>query len=148
MGFTPGGGTLYLCATPIGNMEDITLRTLNCLKQADYIAVENMERSSKLLHYYGIKKPLISYREENRQRKNKEIIDRIKEGAVIALITDAGMPGISDPGFNLLDLMVEEGLSFSVLPGASAALTARLLSGYPSQKFVFWGFLSRKKKKR
>lgn len=148
MGFTPEKGMLYLCATPIGNMEDITLRTLDCLKQADYIAVESIERSSKLLYHYGIKKPLISYREENRERKNKEIIGKIKEGAVIALITDAGMPGISDPGFNLLNLMVEKGLSFTIVPGPSAALTALLLSGYFSYRFVFWGFLNRKKKKR
>lgn len=148
MDIAPGEGILYLCATPIGNMEDVTLRTLNCLKQADYIAVENIKRSNKLLRYYGLKKTLISYREENRDKKSREILTRIKQGAVIALITDAGMPAISDPGSNLLKMMVEEGLPFSVLPGPSAAFTALLLSGYSTQRFVFWGFLSRKKKKR
>lgn len=142
------GGTLYLCATPIGNLEDITLRALRCLQEADLIAVENPSRSRKLLHHYGIKKPLLPYREENREKAGREIVERLKSGQVVALITDAGMPAVSDPGHNLLRLLLAEGLSFSMVPGPSAAMAALILSGYTAVKFVFWGFLNRKKSER
>lgn len=141
-------GMLYFCATPIGNLGDITLRALQCLKEADLIAVESVERSRKLLHYYGIKAPLLSYREANRERKGKEILARLKAGASIVLITDAGMPSISDPGFSLARLLLAEKVPFTVLPGPSAVLTALVYSGYSTKRFVFWGFLSRKKKER
>jgi 16S rRNA (cytidine1402-2'-O)-methyltransferase len=144
----PEKGVLYLCATPIGNLGDITLRALQCLREAELIAVESVRRSRKLLHYYGIRAPLISYREANRERKGREILDRVKQGARVALITDAGMPAISDPGSHLVRMLLAEKVPFTVLPGPSAALTALVLSGYSIERFVFWGFLSRKKKER
>lgn len=136
-------GTLYICATPIGNLKDITLRALEYLKEADYIAVENIDRSRKLFHYYGIKTPLISFRESNRDKKSAEIIQKLKDDARIVLISDAGMPLISDPGRYLLNRLLEEGIPYTVLPGPSAVLTALVISGFPGDKFVFWGFLSR-----
>lgn len=139
------GGTLYLCATPIGNLRDITLRVLDCLKCADLIAAENPGHTQKLLHYYGIRTRLISYRESNREKKSREIIARLREGAIVALLSDAGMPGISDPGSYLIRMLIKEGIPYTVLPGASAVLTALVNSAYPGAKFVFWGFLSRKK---
>lgn len=144
----PSKGVLYLCATPIGNLGDITLRALQCLKGADLIAVESVRRSRKLLHYYGIKAPLLSYREANREKTGLEILNRVKQGARVALITDAGMPVLSDPGSHLVGLFLAAKVPFTVLPGPSAALTALVLSGYAAEKFVFWGFLSRKKKER
>lgn len=136
-------GILYICATPIGNLKDITLRALEYLKEADYIAVENINRSRKLFHHYGIKTPLISFRESNRDKKSAEILQKLKDDARIVLISDAGMPLISDPGRYLLNRLLEEGIPFTVLPGPSAVLTALIISGYPGDKFVFWGFLSR-----
>lgn len=144
----PQKGVLYLCATPIGNLGDITLRTLQCLQEAALIAVESVRRSRKLLHYYGIKAPLISYREANREKAGREILNKVKQGAKVALITDAGMPVISDPGSHLVRLFLTAGAPFTVLPGPSAALTALVLAGFPAEKFVFWGFLSRQKKER
>lgn len=141
-------GLLYLCATPIGNLKDITLRALECMESADYIAVENIDRSRKLFTHYGIKTPLLTFRESNREKKGKEILDLVKEGACIVLVTDAGLPAISDPGFTLVEMAVNEGVPFTVLPGPSAALTALLMSGFSSHRFVFWGFLSRKKSER
>ncbi len=141
-------GLLYLAATPIGNLQDITLRVLECLKAADYIAVENVSRSRKLLAHYGIKKSLLVFRESNRERRGREILERVKAGASIVLITDAGLPAISDPGNSLLEMAVRENIPLTVLPGPSAALTALLLSGFPSRRFVYWGFLSTKKKQR
>ncbi len=141
-------GLLYLCATPIGNLKDITLRALECMESADYIAVENVNRSRKLLTHFGIKTPLLSFRESNRERKGREILNRVKKGAVVVLITDAGLPGISDPGFALVEMAVNEGVPFTILPGPSAVLTALLISGFSPHRFVFWGFLSGKKKER
>lgn len=138
-------GMLYLCATPIGNMKDITLRALECLKEADLVAAENAERSRKLLIHYGIKATLLTYRESNRKRAGREILSRVREGYRVVLLSDAGMPAISDPGYHLVKLALEENIPFTVLPGPSAALTALLLSGYPARRFVFWGYLSRKK---
>ncbi len=138
-------GVLYFCATPIGNLQDITLRALECLKTADLIAVENIDHSRKLLSYYGITAPLISYRESNKWKKGRIILEKLKQGAIIVLISDAGMPAISDPGRDLIAQLVEEKVPFTVLPGPSAVLTALILSGYSAGKFVFWGFLSRKK---
>ncbi|NMB36248.1 MAG: rRNA (cytidine-2'-O-)-methyltransferase, partial [Firmicutes bacterium] len=125
---------LYFCATPIGNLGDITRRVLQCLKEADLIAVESVKHSRKLLHYYEIRKPLISYREANREHKGREILARLKAGAKIALITDAGMPSISDPGFPLARLLLAENVPFTVLPGPSAVLTALVHSGYPADR--------------
>ena len=141
-------GTLYLCATPIGNLQDITLRVISCLKSADLIAAENPEHTKKLLHYFGIKAPLTSYREANREKKSRLIINRLKEGARVALLSDAGTPGISDPGFYLIRMLIEENIPYTVLPGASAVLAALVSAAYPGVKFVFWGFLNRKKNLR
>lgn len=141
-------GVLYLCATPIGNLRDITLRVLDCLESADLIAAENPRHTQKLLNYYGIKAPLTSYREANREKKSRDIVNKLKEGARVVLLSDAGMPGISDPGSYLLRKLIEEEIPYTVLPGASAVLTALVNSAYPGVKFVFWGFLSRKKSRR
>ncbi len=124
----------------------MTLRAIDCLRSADVIAVENPKRSLKLLSHYGIKAPLLVYREANREKKSREIVARLKEGATVAFITDAGMPAVSDPGIHLVKLLQEENLPYTVVPGPSAALTALLISGYPARRFVFWGYLSRKKK--
>jgi len=141
-------GMLYLCATPIGNLGDITLRVLDCLKCADLIAAENPEHTRKLLNYYNIKAPLTAYREANREKKSREIIARLREGAMVALLSDAGMPGISDPGFYLINMLREKEIPYTVLPGSSAVLTALVNSAYPGVKFVFWGFLNRRKSLR
>ncbi|MEW5919429.1 MAG: 16S rRNA (cytidine(1402)-2'-O)-methyltransferase [Bacillota bacterium] len=142
------GGILYFCATPIGNLQDITLRVLDCLKTVDYIAVENAGHSRKLLNHYGIRAPLLSYREADREKKEQRLLQLLQQGARIALLSDAGMPAISDPGRSLAHQLREHGIPFTVLPGPSAALAALLLSGYPTRRFVFWGFLSRRKKER
>jgi 16S rRNA (cytidine1402-2'-O)-methyltransferase len=139
-----GEGTLYFCATPIGNLKDITLRSLEYLKKADFIAVESINHSRKLLSHYGISAPLISFRESNREKKSKEILHKLRQGASVAFITDAGMPTVSDPGSYLVNMAIQEQVPYTVLPGPSAVLTALIKSGYSGNKFVFWGFLSRK----
>ena len=142
-------GCLYLCPTPIGNLEDITLRVLRVLKEADVIAAEDTRHTRKLLSHFQISTPLISYREHNREKQGKRIIDRLKNGENIALVSDAGMPGISDPGQDIVGLLVEEGLRIEVLPGPSAFLTALVASGLsPLLPFSFWGFLPPRGKKR
>ncbi|HAP31608.1 MAG TPA: 16S rRNA (cytidine(1402)-2'-O)-methyltransferase [Firmicutes bacterium] len=141
-------GTFFFCATPIGNLRDITLRVLDCLKTVDYIAVENASRSRKLLYHYGIRVPLLSYREAGREKKERLIIELLQKGASIALLSDAGMPSVSDPGSSLAHRLQQEDIPFTVLPGPSAALAALLHSGYAARRFVFWGFLSRRKKER
>jgi len=138
----------FFCATPIGNLRDITLRVLDCLKTVNYIAVENASRSRKLLQHYGIRAPLLSYREAGREKKERQIIELLQEGASIALLSDAGMPAVSDPGSSLAHRLQEEGIPFTVLPGPSASLAALLHSGYAARRFVFWGFLSRRKTER
>jgi len=148
---TANGGTpgmFFFCATPIGNLRDITLRVLDCLKTVNYIAVENKDRSRKLLQHYGIHAPLLSYREAGREKKEQRIIELLQGGASIALLSDAGMPAVSDPGSSLAHRLQEEDMPFTVLPGPSAALAALLHSGYATRRFVFWGFLSRRKKER
>ena len=144
----PNSGMFFFCASPIGNLQDITLRVLECLKTVDYIAVENAARSRKLLSHYGIHAPLLSYREAGREKKEQRIIEYLQNGASIALLSDAGMPAISDPGSSLARRLHENGIPFTVLPGPSAALASLVLSGYPTRRFVFWGFLSRRKKER
>lgn len=141
-------GMFFFCATPIGNLRDITLRVLDCLKTVDYIAVESASRSRKLLHHYGIRAPLLSYREAGREKKEQRIIELLQGGASIALLSDAGMPAVSDPGSSLAHRLQQEDIPFTVLPGPSAALAALLHSGYAARCFVFWGFLSRRKKER
>ncbi|HFL3828414.1 TPA: 16S rRNA (cytidine(1402)-2'-O)-methyltransferase [Clostridioides difficile] len=141
-------GILYVCPTPIGNLEDITLRTLRILKEVDLIAAEDTRHTIKLLNHYEIKKPLISYHEHNKIVKGDILIEKLKAGINIALVTDAGMPGISDPGEDIIRLSIEKGIEVIVLPGATAAITALVLSGLPTDKFVFEGFLPSKKKDR
>lgn len=134
-------GTLYICGTPIGNLGDITLRSLEVLKTVDIIAAEDTRHSRKLLEHYGIKTPLTSYHEHNEKGKAPELVKRLEKGEAVALISDAGMPGISDPGREVIQLCMEKGIPIDVLPGANAGLTALLLSGMPNDHFLFHGFL-------
>jgi 16S rRNA (cytidine1402-2'-O)-methyltransferase len=145
---TKDAGMLYFCATPIGNLEDITLRVLRILKEVDYIAAEDTRHTLKLLNHFGISKPLISYHQHNMDVKGKEIIKLIIQGSNIAIVSDAGMPAISDPGFDLVLLARQDDIPITVLPGASAALTGLVLSGICPNRFVFEGFLPKEKKER
>ena len=141
-------GKLYVCPTPIGNLEDITLRVLNTLKQVDFIAAEDTRHTIKLLNYYEIKKQLTSYHEHNEKDKSKKIIDRIIKGEDCALVSDAGMPGISDPGEILIKEAIMKDIQIIGLPGPTASLLALVVSGLKTDKFVFEGFLSNKKSDR
>jgi len=141
-------GKLYICPTPIGNLEDITLRTLRILREVDIIACEDTRHSLRLLNHYEIKKPLTSYHEHNIKEKGPILIQKIKEGNNIALISDAGMPGISDPGQDLIRLAIEEDIDVVGLPGPTASITALVVSGFSTDKFIFEGFLPSKKKDR
>ena len=141
-------GTLYLCATPIGNLQDITLRVLETLKTVDLIACEDTRKTLQLLNHFTISKPVTSYYEHNKMTKGDVIIQQLKEGKNIALVSDAGMPGISDPGYDLVQQCLTEDIPFTVLPGAVAAVTALVLSGMPTQRFAFEGFIPRQKKER
>lgn len=141
-------GTLYLCATPIGNLEDITLRVLRALQEVDLIAAEDTRNSIKLLNHFEIKTPMTSYHEFNKIEKAYQLVDKLKEGKNIALITDAGTPGISDPGEDLVRICYEEGVPVTSLPGAAACITAITMSGRPTRRFAFEAFLPRDKKER
>lgn len=132
---------LYLVATPIGNLGDITLRALEVLKSVDLIACEDTRHSGHLLTHFEIRKPLVSYHEHNEARRTAELIEELAVGKNIALITDAGLPGISDPGHRLLRACIERGLPYTILPGPSAILTALLGSGFPAEAFFYGGFL-------
>lgn len=134
-------GTLYLVATPIGNMSDITLRALKALEGCDFVAAEDTRNTGKLLAYYDIRRPLVSYHEHNKNTSGGKIISRLKAGESCALVTDAGMPGISDPGSEMVRLCIANGLSYTVLPGACAAVSGLILSGMESDSFTFIGFL-------
>ncbi len=136
---------LYVCPTPIGNMEDITLRVLNTLKKVNYIACEDTRHSAILLNYYDIHKPLISLHEHNEMEKREEIIRLLAEGNEVALVSDAGMPGIQDPGYLLIQAVIEQNIPYTVLPGASAVITAAVASNLAQKEFLFIGFLPRKK---
>ena len=141
-------GTLYLCATPIGNLEDMTFRAVRVLKEVDLIAAEDTRNSIKLLNHFGIKTPMTSYHEYNKIEKGKKLIQKLLDGARIALITDAGTPGISDPGEELVKMCYEAGVNVTSLPGASAGITALTLSGLSTRRFVFEAFLPSDKKER
>lgn len=141
-------GKLYICPTPIGNLEDITLRVLRVLKEVDAIAAEDTRHSIKLLRHFDIQKPLISYHEHNEQTKSEYLIDRLLNGDSIALVSDAGMPGISDPGEILIKRCIEGGIDIEVLPGATAGILALVASGLDTRRFSFEGFLDRGKKGR
>ncbi|MGI6120288.1 MAG: 16S rRNA (cytidine(1402)-2'-O)-methyltransferase [Desulfosporosinus sp.] len=134
-------GTLYVCATPIGNLRDITLRVLDTLREVDLIAAEDTRRSRKLLSHYQINTPMTSYHEHNEKKKSLQLMEKLKQGQTIALISDAGLPGISDPGCEVIRLCQAENIPVDVLPGPNAALTALVLSGMPTEKFAFHGFL-------
>lgn len=141
-------GILYVCPTPIGNLKDITLRTLEVLQSVDLIACEDTRQTLKLLTHYEIKKPLTSYFEHNKLTKGDYIISKLLQGENVALVSDAGMPGISDPGYELIQQALAAGISYTVLPGASASVTALVLSGLPNSRFCFEGFLPKNKKER
>lgn len=141
-------GMLYLVATPIGNLEDITLRALRVLSEVDVIAAEDTRQTLKLLNHFNIKKPLVSYYEHNKTEKGNYIIQQLLDGRNIALVSDAGSPGISDPGEDLVRLALENGVNFTMIPGPAAVITGLVLSGFPAGRFVFEGFLPMNKKYR
>ena len=141
-------GTLYLCATPIGNLEDITFRVLRTLKEVDLIAAEDTRNSIKLLNHFEIKTPMTSYHEFNKIDKAYQLVAKLKEGKNIALITDAGTPGISDPGEDIVRICYEEGVPVTSLPGAAACITALTMSGRPTRRFAFEAFLPTDKKEK
>lgn len=141
-------GTLYLCATPIGNLEDITLRVLRTLKEVDLIAAEDTRNSIKLLNHFEIKTKMTSYHEYNKVDKAVYLVEKMKQGMNIALITDAGTPGISDPGEELVRQCYEAGIPVTSLPGACACVTALTMSGQPTRRFAFEAFLPYDKKER
>ena len=139
-------GTLYLCATPIGNLEDITFRVINTLKEVDLIAAEDTRNSIRLLNHFEIKTPMTSYHEYNKIDKAYQLVAKMREGKNIALITDAGTPGISDPGEDIVRICYEEGIPVTSLPGAAACITALTMSGLPTRRFAFEAFLPKDKK--
>ncbi|WP_026892560.1 16S rRNA (cytidine(1402)-2'-O)-methyltransferase [Lacrimispora aerotolerans] len=141
-------GKLYLCATPIGNLDDITLRVLNTLKEVDLIAAEDTRHSIKLLNHFDIKTPMTSYHEYNKVEKARYLVDKMGEGVSIALITDAGTPGISDPGEELVKQCYEAGIEVTSLPGPAACITALTLSGLGTRRFCFEAFLPTDKKEK
>jgi 16S rRNA (cytidine1402-2'-O)-methyltransferase len=138
-------GRLVVCPTPIGNLEDVTLRVLSALREADVVACEDTRRTRVLLDRYGVKARLVSYHEHNEHERATELVNRMRDGAVVALVSDAGMPLVSDPGFVLVRACVAAGLAVEVLPGASAALAALVASALPADRWRFVGFLPRKR---
>ena len=138
-------GRLVVCPTPIGNLEDVTLRVLSALREADVVACEDTRRTRILLDRYGVKAKLVSYHEHNERARASELVGRMRDGAVVALVSDAGMPLVSDPGYVLVQACVAAGLPVEVLPGPSAAITALVASGLPADEWHFHGFLPRKK---
>ena len=141
-------GKLYICPTPIGNLEDMTYRTVRILNEVDLIAAEDTRHSIKLLNHFEISKPLTSYHEHNKDSKGGYLINKLLDGENIALISDAGMPGISDPGEDIIKQAIEHNIEIEVLPGATASITALVGSGLETAKFAFEGFLDRDKKIR
>ncbi|RKQ33014.1 16S rRNA (cytidine(1402)-2'-O)-methyltransferase [Oceanobacillus halophilus] len=141
-------GIIYVVPTPIGNLEDITFRALNTLKNVSVIAAEDTRNTKKLLHYFEISVPLVSYHEHNKQARENQLIERVQSGDSIAIVSDAGMPAISDPGYELVKAAIEHDIKVVVLPGANAALCALVGSGLPADEFYFYGFLPRKKKEK
>lgn len=139
-------GMLYLCATPIGNLEDITYRVLRTLKEVDLIAAEDTRNSIKLLNHFEIKTPMTSYHEYNKIEKAYQLVEKMRQGQNIALITDAGTPGISDPGEDIVRICYEQGIEVTSLPGAAACVTALTMSGQSTRRFAFEAFLPKDKK--
>jgi 16S rRNA (cytidine1402-2'-O)-methyltransferase len=142
------GGTLYLVATPIGNLEDISLRALRILKEAGIVACEDTRQTRKLLNHYAIGTPLTSYHEHNESQRSAELIGRLNEGVSVALVSDAGTPLVSDPGYRLVQRAIEAGIRVEPVPGASALLAALTASGLPSNQFHFAGFLPPRSSRR
>ncbi len=140
--------SLYIVPTPIGNLEDITYRALKVLRSVSVIAAEDTRNTKKLLNHFEIQVPLISYHEHNKNAREQQLLGRLEQGDSIAVVSDAGMPGISDPGYELIQAAISEDIPVVVLPGANAALCALIGSGLPSDDFYFFGFLPRKKKER
>ena len=141
-------GILYLCATPIGNLEDITFRAVRILKEADLIAAEDTRNSIRLLNHFGIKTPMTSYHEYNKIEKGRRLVERLQAGENIALVTDAGTPGISDPGEELVRMCREAGIRVTAVPGAAACIAALTISGLAARRFAFEAFLPSDKKER
>ena len=141
-------GMLYLCATPIGNLEDMTFRAVRILEEADLIAAEDTRNSVKLLNHFDIHTPMTSYHEYNKYEKGRKLVEKMLEGSTVALITDAGTPGISDPGEELVRMCYEAGIPVTAVPGAAACITGLILSGLPTRRFAFEAFLPTDKKER
>jgi 16S rRNA (cytidine1402-2'-O)-methyltransferase len=141
-------GTIYIVSTPIGNLEDITFRALRILKEVALIAAESRDRTRKLCTHYGIKTPLTSYNSHNQHYKGRVLLEKLHSGLDIALVSDAGTPGLSDPGSRLIREAIDAGIPLVPVPGVTAALTALCISGLPTDRFVFVGFLSNKKGRR
>src|SRR3954452_8718096 len=139
------GMSLVVCPTPIGNLEDVTLRVLAALREADVVACEDTRRTRTLLDRYGVSAPLVSYHEHNEDRRSAELVSRMQAGDVVALVSDAGMPLVSDPGYVLVRATVAAGLPVEVLPGPSAAIAALVASALPADSWRFVGFLPRKR---
>ena len=144
---TPSG-ILYVVSTPIGNLEDITLRALRVLKEVDLVAAEDTRRTRQLLTHYGIQKPLISYHEHNERRREDTLLEELREGKNVALVTDAGTPGISDPGEPLIRRAIREKITLVPIPGPAAAMAALSIGGLPTDRFLFYGFLPAKSSAR
>jgi len=138
-------GTLYVVPTPIGNLEDMTFRAVKVLGEADLIAAEDTRHTQKLLNHFDIRNNLLSYHEHNKRERAGQLVKRLESGENVAIVSDAGMPAISDPGHELVKLVIEKGLNVVVLPGANAALCALVGSGLPTDEFLFYGFLPRKR---
>ena len=141
-------GTLYLCATPIGNLEDMTFRCIRILKEVDLIAAEDTRNSIKLLNHFEIRTPMTSYHEYNKIEKGRRLVERLLGGEDIALVTDAGTPGISDPGEELVDMCRKAGVTVTAIPGPAACVTALTISGLPTRRFAFEAFLPTDKKEK
>lgn len=141
-------GKLYICGTPIGNLEDITLRCLNILRQVDLIAAEDTRHTRILLNHYQIKKPVTSYYEFNKEQKKSYILQCLQSGQEVALVSDAGMPAICDPGYEIINLALENNLQVIPIPGPSALLAALAISGFPVSSFIFEGFIPKKKREK
>jgi 16S rRNA (cytidine1402-2'-O)-methyltransferase len=147
-GAAPGGGCLYIVGTPIGNLEDITLRALRILKEVDLIACEDTRHTQKLLSHYNISKALVSYHEHNEMTRSPELLIQLEQGAKIALVSDAGMPLVSDPGYRLVTLCVRHKIPVVPVPGPSAMLAALAAAGLPNEEFLFVGFLPQRRGER
>ena len=142
------GGTLYIVSAPIGNLEDITLRALRILKEVDIIAAEDTRYTRKLLSHYDIHTPMISYFEHNEIRRSRTLLEKLESGGVVALVSNSGTPAISDPGYHIINMCIEAGISVVPIPGPSAFLAAAVVSGFPLHSFIFEGFLPAKRSRR